>query len=115
MAAIFFEENLCKDARVTDPASILMFRDHLTYLHQVMPQERVQIGLLDVARQLEVKQREFAEKQGIKLYGERLGPRPGPEAICHSTMLERYAEPGQVLVGNDSQTPPTGATRCNTY
>ena len=38
---------------VTDPSSILMFRDHLTYLHEVMPQERVQLGLLDVARQLE--------------------------------------------------------------
>ena len=112
MAAIFFEEKLGKDARVTDPASILMFRDHLTYLHQVMPQERVQIGLLDVARQLEVKQREFAEKQGIKLYGERLGARLGSEAICHSKMLESYAEPGQVIVGTDSHTPHSGAIGC---
>ena len=67
MAAIFFEQKLGADAKVTDPSSILMFRDHLTYLHEVMPPERVQLGLLDVARQLEVKQREFAAKQGIKL------------------------------------------------
>lgn len=112
MAAIFFEEKLGEDAKVTDPASILMFRDHLTYLHQVMPQERVQLGLLDVARQLEVKQREFAEKQGIKLYGERLGARLGSEAICHSKMLESYAEPGQVIVGTDSHTPHSGAIGC---
>lgn len=112
MAAIFFEEKLGDEARVTDPASILMFRDHLTYLHQVMPPERVQLGLLDVARQLEVKQREFAGKQGIKLYGERLGARLGSEAICHSKMLESYAEPGQVIVGTDSHTPHSGAIGC---
>lgn len=112
MAAIFFEEKLGADARVTDPGSILMFRDHLTYLHEVMPPERVQLGLLDVARQLEVKQRLFAEKQGIKLYGERMGVRLGSEAICHSKVLESYAEPGMVIAGTDSHTPHSGAAGC---
>jgi 3-isopropylmalate/(R)-2-methylmalate dehydratase large subunit len=112
MAAIFFEEKLGPDARVTDPDTVLMFRDHLTYLHQVMPPERVQLGLLDAARQLEVKQREFAAKQGIRLYGERLGVRLGSEAICHSKMLESYAEPGQLIVGTDSHTPHSGAIGC---
>ena len=112
MAAIFFEEKLGPDARVTDPDSIIMFRDHLTFLHEVMPPERVQLGLLDVARQLEVKQREFAEKQGIKLYGERLGLRLGSEAICHSKILESYAEPGMLIVGTDSHTPHSGAIGC---
>ncbi len=109
MAAIFFEEKLGADARVTDASSIIMFRDHLTYLHEVMPQERVQLGLLDVARQLKDKQQQFSEKQGIKLYGERLGARLGSEAICHSKMLEEYAEPGQLIVGTDSHTPHSGA------
>jgi 3-isopropylmalate/(R)-2-methylmalate dehydratase large subunit len=112
MAAIFFEEKLGPGARVTDPASILMFRDHLTYLHEVMPPERVQLGLLDVARQLEVKQRVFAEKQGIRLYGERAGARLGSEAICHSKVLESWAEPGMVVVGTDSHTPHSGAIGC---
>ncbi|HUG01378.1 MAG TPA: aconitase family protein [Longimicrobiales bacterium] len=112
MAAIFFEEKLGEDARVTDPDSIIMFRDHLTYLHQVMPPERVQLGLLDVARMLKDKQQLFAEKQGIKLYGERLGARLGSEAICHSKMLETYAEPGMLIVGTDSHTPHSGAIGC---
>ena len=112
MAAIFFEEKLGSDARVNDASTILMFRDHLTYLHQVMPQERVQLGLLDVATQLKDKQQQFAEKQGIRLYGERLGARLGSEAICHSKMLEEYAEPGQVIVGTDSHTPHSGAIGC---
>jgi 3-isopropylmalate/(R)-2-methylmalate dehydratase large subunit len=112
MAAIFFEEKLGPDAKVTDPNTIIMFRDHLTYLHEVMPQERVQLGLLDVATQLKEKQQQFAEKQGIRLYGERLGARIGSEAICHSKMLEEYAEPGHLIVGTDSHTPHSGAIGC---
>jgi 3-isopropylmalate/(R)-2-methylmalate dehydratase large subunit len=112
MAAIFFEEKLGADARVTDPSTIIMFRDHLTYLHEVMPKERVQLGLLDVARQLKDKQEEFARKQGVVYYGERLGLRLGSEAICHSKMLESYAEPGQLIVGTDSHTPHSGAIGC---
>ncbi|MGK7311425.1 MAG: aconitase family protein [Candidatus Longimicrobiales bacterium M2_2A_002] len=112
MAAIFFEEKLGEDAKVNDASTILMFRDHLTYLHQVMPRERVQLGLLDVATQLKEKQQAFAEKQGIRLYGERLGAQLGSEAICHSKMLEEYAEPGQLIVGTDSHTPHSGAIGC---
>ncbi|HSL72148.1 MAG TPA: aconitase family protein, partial [Longimicrobiales bacterium] len=112
MAAIFFEQKLGPDAKVTDPSTILMFRDHLTYLHQVMPKERVQIGLLDVARQLKDKQEEFARKQGVIYFGERLGVRLGSEAICHSKMLESYAQPGQLIVGTDSHTPHSGAIGC---
>ncbi len=112
MAAIFFEQKLGEDARVTDPETIIMFRDHLTYLHEVMPKERVQMGLLNVARQLKDKQEEFAKKQGVIYYGERLGLRLGSEAICHSKMLETYAEPGQLIVGTDSHTPHSGAIGC---
>ena len=69
MAAIFFEQLVGKDAKVNDPGSILMFRDHLTFLPEAMTPERVKEGLLDVAMQLEKKQREFATAQGIKLFG----------------------------------------------
>ena len=112
MAAIFFEQKLGADAKVNDARSIIMFRDHLTYLHEVMPPERVQLGLLDVARQLKDKQEEFARKQGVIYYGERMGYRLGSEAICHSKMLESYAEPGQLIVGTDSHTPHSGAIGC---
>jgi 3-isopropylmalate/(R)-2-methylmalate dehydratase large subunit len=60
MAAIFFEQLVGKDAKVNDPGSILMFRDHLTFLPEAMTPERVKEGLLDVALQIEKKQREFA-------------------------------------------------------
>ena len=112
MAAIFFEQLMGNEARVADPDSILMFRDHLTFLPEAMTPERVKEGLLEVALELEKKQRTFAERQGIKLYGElRLG-RHGAEAICHSKILEAHAEPGQVIIGSDSHTPHAGAVGC---
>ena len=112
MAAIFFEQLVGRDEPVQDPATVLMFRDHLTFLPEAMTPERIKEGLLDVALQLEKKQRDFAEKQGIKLYGElRLGHH-GSEAICHSKILEGHAEPGMVIIGSDSHTPHAGAVGC---
>src|SRR5216117_25759 len=112
MAAIFFEQLVGHEEQVVDPGSILMFRDHLTFLPEAMTPERVKEGLLDVALQLEKKQREFATAQGIKLYGElRLGHH-GSEAICHSKILESHALPGQVIIGSDSHTPHAGAVGC---
>ena len=112
MAAIFFEQLVGEDEKVLDPGSVLMFRDHLTFLGEAMTPERVKEGLLDVALQLEKKQRAFAEKHGIRLYGElRLGHH-GSEAICHSKILEGHAEPGMVIIGSDSHTPHAGAVGC---
>jgi hypothetical protein len=112
MSAIFFEQLVGPDERVLEPESILFFRDHLTFLKDAMSPERVQLGLLDVANQLEVKQREFAEKQGVRLYGELGHGKHGSEAICHSKILEAYALPGHVIIGSDSHTPHAGAVGC---
>ncbi len=112
MAAQFFEQLVGADARVTEPESILLFRDHLTFLAEAMTPARVKEGLLDVALELERKQRAFAERHGIRLYGEMPVDRHGSEAICHSKILEAHAEPGQVIIGSDSHTPHAGAVGC---
>jgi len=109
MASIFFEDKVGIDAKVVDKDSILFFRDHLTYLDKVMSQDRIEQGLLEVANELEVKQREFSVKQGVKLYGEQMGKQLGSQAICHSKILESYAEPGMLIIGTDSHTPHAGA------
>jgi len=111
MASIFFEHNVGKDAKVNDPSSILFFRDHLTFLDEVISEEKKKLGLLDLATQLKLKQQEFAERQGIKLHGE-LKDRKGSEGICHSIVLESYALPGQLNIGSDSHTPHVGAVGC---
>ena len=120
MAAALLREFAGPDARIAEPTSVLMFRDHLTLLDEAMRPEHVAMGLLDAALALEAEQRAFAESQGVRLYGER-GRRPGArggtaaagsEAICHAKVLEAYALPGQVIVGSDSHTPHAGAVGC---
>jgi len=111
MAAIFYEQYVGKDVPVNDASSIRFFRDHLTFLDEVISEEKKKMGLLDLATQLKLKQADFAKQQGIKLHGE-LADRKGSEGICHSVMLETYALPGQVNVGSDSHTPHVGAIGC---
>ena len=111
MAAIFFEHYVGKDAKVNDASSIIFFRDHLTFLDEVISEEKKKMGLLDLATQLKFKQQDFAAKQGIKLHGE-LKDRKGSEGICHSIVLESYALPGQLNIGSDSHTPHVGAIGC---
>jgi 3-isopropylmalate/(R)-2-methylmalate dehydratase large subunit len=114
MAAIFWEQFVGPEEHVADPDSVFLFRDHLTFLNVAMTEERKAQGLLDVALELKAKQEQFAEKQGIKLYGEL--PRSnkdmmarGSEAICHSKILEQHALPGHLIIGSDSHTPHAGA------
>jgi len=111
MAAIFFDQLVGKDAPVNDPGSVLFFRDHLTFLDEVLSEQKRKMGLLDLATQLKLKQGEFADRKGIRLHGE-LTDRKGAEGICHSVVLESYALPGQLVVGSDSHTPHSGAIGC---
>ena len=111
MADIFFERYMGKEAKVNDAPSIIFFRDHLTFLDEVISEEKKKLGLLDLATQLKLKQQDFAARQGIKLHGE-LKDRKGSEGICHSIVLESYALPGQLNIGSDSHTPHVGAIGC---
>src|SRR5256886_4843783 len=53
-----WSSDVCSSDLVHDPGSILMFRDHLTFLGEAMTPERVKEGLLDVALELEKKRSE---------------------------------------------------------
>src|SRR4029077_7624703 len=86
-------------------------RDHLTFLDEVLSEQKRKMGLLDLATQLKLKQGDFAKQRGIRLHGE-LTDRKGSEGICHSVVLESYALPGQLIVGSDSHTPHSGAIGC---
>lgn len=117
MAANFWRDCVGESEKIVDPDSVFMFRDHLTYLELAMTDERKAAGLLDVALELKQQQEEFAQQQGVKLYGElpRLGPHmmvQGSEAICHSKILEQHALPGHLVIGSDSHTPHAGAIGC---
>jgi 3-isopropylmalate/(R)-2-methylmalate dehydratase large subunit len=108
MASTFWEEFAGEDAGIADPDSVFFFRDHLAFLDEVISEEKKEKGLLDAAHALHDRQREFAARQGVTLHGE-LEDRTGSEAICHVMIQDRYALPGQLVVGSDSHTPHVGS------
>jgi 3-isopropylmalate/(R)-2-methylmalate dehydratase large subunit len=110
MADSLFRQGFGPDATVTEPSSVFTFRDHLTFLGQVMPEDKRKMGLLGHAEGLATTQARFADKHGLKLYGEV--PEGGSEAICHNAVIEDLALPGQVVAGTDSHTCMAGALGC---
>ncbi len=114
MSEALLVQALGPDAKVTDPESVYAFRDHLTFLGDVMPESRKKLGLLDKADNLAAVQKAFAKKQGVRLYDEIHNPdgTKGSEAICHNAVLEDLALPGQIVVGTDSHTCTAGALGC---
>jgi 3-isopropylmalate/(R)-2-methylmalate dehydratase large subunit len=110
MAESLFNQALGREARVTEPESVYAFRDHLTFIGRVMPEEKRRMGLLDRANGLATTQESFTDRQGIRLYGgteER-----GSEAICHNAVVEDIALPGQLVIGTDSHTCMAGVLGC---
>lgn len=111
MAQASFKAALGDDAKVSDPASVYAFRDHLTFLGRVMSDEHREMGLLEKANALADIQRAFCEEQGIRLYDETADG-SGSEAICHNAVLEDLALPADIVVGTDSHTCTAGALGC---
>ena len=111
MAARFLERAAGAEVRLKEPERILAFRDHLTFLDRSMAREHREQGLLAVAEGLEAAQAAFCAKHGIVLHGVRADGE-GSAGICHSLIAERYALPGQLVVGTDSHTPHAGALGC---
>jgi 3-isopropylmalate/(R)-2-methylmalate dehydratase large subunit len=110
MAESLFNQALGREARVTEPESVYAFRDHLTFLGRVMPDDKKRMGLLERADGLATTQESFTDRQGIRLYGgteER-----GSEAICHNAVVEDIALPGQLVIGTDSHTCMAGVLGC---
>ncbi|MEM7608773.1 MAG: aconitase family protein [Myxococcota bacterium] len=106
MADSLFRAALGPDASITDPESVYTFRDHLTFLGDVMAPEKREMGLLEKADGLAVTQESFSKKHGLKLYGE--APAGGSEAICHNAVVEDLALPGDLVIGTDSHTCMAG-------
>jgi len=114
MAESLFRAALGPDAKVSEPESVWAFRDHLTFLDRIMPEAHIKLGLREQAASLATVQQSFADRHGIKLYGEvvRDGRTVGSEAICHNKVIEELALPGQVVAGTDSHTCMAGALGC---
>jgi 3-isopropylmalate/(R)-2-methylmalate dehydratase large subunit len=106
MADAVFRAGFGEDARVSDPASLVLFRDHLPLLEHALSERHRRLALYDHALELARAQQRFAERHGLALYeaGAELG-----YGICHNVILERLAQPGSVIAGTDSHTCTAGA------
>jgi 3-isopropylmalate/(R)-2-methylmalate dehydratase large subunit len=99
-----------------EPASIVCFEDHLSYVHR--SPVHVAQGLVGDVRGLSRAHRAFVARHGLKDHGylqalEAGDPgNTGSQGISHAMVAEQYALPGQLLVGTDSHTPHSGALGC---
>ena len=100
-----------------EPASIVAFEDHLSYVHR-SPVHLSQ-GLVPDVRGLSRAHRAFVERFGLTHHG-YLQPQldagdaanTGSQGISHAMVAERYVLPGQLVVGTDSHTTHSGALGC---
>jgi 3-isopropylmalate/(R)-2-methylmalate dehydratase large subunit len=109
MAAHLLQQTFGTDLRLHEPRRIVCFEDHLTLAHR-SPLHIAQ-GLVDGARRLGQAHRDFARRHGLTDHGP-LADGEGSEGISHALMAERYARPGELVVGTDSHTPHAGALGC---
>ena len=114
MATHMLHATFGKPLTLSDPDTILAFEDHLSYSHK--SELHVRNGLLPDVRELSAAHRQFARDYAITNHGylsEVDGSfTEGSEGISHAMMAERYALPGQLIVGTDSHTPHSGALGC---
>jgi 3-isopropylmalate/(R)-2-methylmalate dehydratase large subunit len=109
MCAHLLAEHAGDDVRLHDPATIVCFEDHLSYVEQ-SPVHLAQ-GLVPGVLRLSQAHRAFVARHGLKDHGYAVGGE-GSQGISHAMVAERYALPGQLVVGTDSHTPHSGAVGC---
>lgn len=109
MCAHVMHQAFGKPATLVEPDSIIAFHDHLVLASQSVPHRDG--GLLPGVANLIDGHDHFVRAYPVRAHG-ALPDGPGAEGICHALMAERYALPGQVVVGTDSHTPHSGALGC---
>lgn len=116
MAAHMLHASLGRPLVLNDPASILVFEDHTSYVQE--SPAHVRGGLVPNVQRMVQAQRSFAAAYGLHSYrtlteDEALRDDGSNVAgISHAMMTERHALPGQLVVGTDSHTTHSGALGC---
>lgn len=116
MAAHMLHARFGEPAPLVEPDSIVVFEDHSSYLEESPAHLRQ--GLVCNMQAMVRAQRTFAQAYGLR-YHRTLTDAEAKEddgsnvaGISHAMIAERYALPGQVVVGTDSHTPHSGALGC---
>jgi 3-isopropylmalate/(R)-2-methylmalate dehydratase large subunit len=116
MCAHMLEATFGPSLQLQDPASIVAFEDHTSYVEQ--SPAHVRGGLVSNVAAMCRAHREFVARHRLRTHrtltdGEAADDDGSNVAgISHAMMAEHYALPGQVVVGTDSHTPHSGALGC---
>lgn len=116
MAAHMLHATFGKPLVLHDPASIVVFEDHTSYVDE--SPAHVRGGLVPNVHRMVEAQRDFAAAYGLCSHrtlteAEAAADDGGNVAgISHAMVAEHYALPGQLIVGTDSHTPHSGALGC---
>jgi 3-isopropylmalate/(R)-2-methylmalate dehydratase large subunit len=110
MADALFRAGFGEDARVSEPESLVLFRDHLTLLGQALTPKHRELKLYDHALELKRAQERFAARHGVTLYDE-VQSEHGAQSygICHNVVVDELGVPDTVIIGTDSHTCTAGA------
>jgi 3-isopropylmalate/(R)-2-methylmalate dehydratase large subunit len=115
MAAHMLHATFRKPLNLHQPASIVVFEDHTSYVEE--SPAHVRGGLVPNVQRMVEAQREFAADYGLRSHRtlteeEARIDDDNIAGISHAMMAEHYALPGEVVVGTDSHTPHSGALGC---
>jgi 3-isopropylmalate/(R)-2-methylmalate dehydratase large subunit len=119
MAAHLLDAEYGSDLKLHEPQSIVAFEDHLSYVHRspVHVTQGLAGGVLGLSR----AHRAFVAQHGLTHHGYLQAleagdaANTGSQGISHALVAERYALPGQLIVGTDSHTPHSGAVGCAAF
>lgn len=116
MAAHMLHASFGRPLALRDPASIIVFEDHTSYVKE--SPAHVSGGLVPNVQRMVEAQRAFAADYALRthrtLSEDEAASDDGSNVagISHAMMAEHYALPGQLIVGTDSHTPHSGALGC---
>lgn len=116
MAAHMLHAALGQPLALHDPASIVVFEDHTSYIDE--SPAHLALGLVPNVRAMMQAQRDFAARYGLREHRTLTDVQAAQDdgtnvaGISHAMVAEHYALPGQVVAGTDSHTPHSGALGC---
>lgn len=116
MCAHMLHATFGKPLQLKDAHRIVVFEDHTSYVTE--SPAHVRRGLVQNVVQMCAAQRDFVRDYGLTVHRTLTETEAQADngsnvaGISHAMMAERYALPGQVVVGTDSHTPHSGALGC---
>ena len=116
MAAHMLHATFGRPLALHDPASVIVFEDHTSYVEE--SPAHVRGGLVPNVHRMVEAQRDFSATYGLRSHRTLTEAEAAVDTgrnvagISHAMVAEHYALPGQLVVGTDSHTPHSGALGC---